>query len=110
MVTPKRKTRLDAARAVAAELLGDSAYKDGLRLRLRAGLCAPALETLLYHYLYGKPVEPVEVATRGNDLRDLSDDELSKELAAAAKELAAARREERAKDDDENHETAEHVH
>ena len=97
--TSKKQTKLDAARQFAAKLLDDQDYQDNLRLRLRAGILAPALEVMLYHYVYGKPVEPVEIATRGSDLWSLTDEELAKELAEAAKALTASRRAERANDD-----------
>jgi hypothetical protein len=47
-------------RAAARALLDDPAYKDSLRARLNAGT-APHMETLLWHYAFGKPKETVEI-------------------------------------------------
>jgi hypothetical protein len=47
-------------RAAARALLDDPAYKDSLRTRLIAGT-APHMETLLWHYSFGKPTERVEI-------------------------------------------------
>jgi hypothetical protein len=46
----------DAARAI----VDDPEYREMLRVRVRVGM-APHMETLLWHYAYGKPKETVAV-------------------------------------------------
>ncbi len=49
-------------RELARELTtGNPEYMAGLRRRLKAGKLAPAVESLLFHYGWGKPKEQVEV-------------------------------------------------
>jgi hypothetical protein len=47
-------------KAAARNLVDDPEYRESLRKRLHAGL-APHMETLLWHYAYGKPKETIEV-------------------------------------------------
>jgi hypothetical protein len=62
----RRKGTLNAAtreiKAVANRLLTDRDYMTSLRLRLRSGEIAPAVEVLLYHYAYGQPTKKVELS------------------------------------------------
>lgn len=44
---------------LARDLLSDPIYLANLRKRLRSGKIAPAVETTLYHYAFGKPSENV---------------------------------------------------
>ena len=46
----------DAAR----QLVGRADYREALVLRLLSGRLAPAMETTLWHYAYGKPRETYE--------------------------------------------------
>ena len=48
-------------KALTRSLLGDPIYIEGLRKRLRTGKVAPAVETTLWHYAYGKPKELVRL-------------------------------------------------
>ncbi len=47
----------------ARSFVGDEAYRANLRDRIMAGN-APHLETLLWHYAYGKPADNVELDPR----------------------------------------------
>lgn len=47
-------------RSAARELLDDAAYRASLTRRLVQGKLAPAMESMLWHYAYGKPRELVE--------------------------------------------------
>lgn len=47
-------------RELAQGLVNDDAYLVKLRLQLRAGKCAPAVEAMLWHYAYGKPKDTIE--------------------------------------------------
>jgi hypothetical protein len=71
-VVPKatREVR-DAARA----LVDDQDYRAALRVRLKAGT-APHMETLLWHYGYGKPTERIEVKDTTNEFEDLTAEQL----------------------------------
>lgn len=55
--TPNKMTR--EIRGMARQLLEDPAYRRALRRRLLTGR-APHVETLLFHYAYGKPSERAE--------------------------------------------------
>lgn len=51
-------------RAIARAILDDPEYRASVRERMRAGT-APHLETLLWHYAHGRPVERREVEIGG---------------------------------------------
>lgn len=42
-------------------LVEDPSYRVNLQSRLRDGTAAPAVEAMLWHYAYGKPVDKVEM-------------------------------------------------
>lgn len=44
--------------AFSRSILEDSEYQKNLLTRARAGELAPGMESMLYAYAYGKPVEP----------------------------------------------------
>jgi hypothetical protein len=48
-----------AVQAIARGLVEDPAYTKKLQERLNKGRIAPAMETTLWHYAYGKPKETV---------------------------------------------------
>ena len=52
------------ARVLAQRIVQDPAYRTQLRRRVQAGE-APHMETLLWHYAFGKPKESVEISTDG---------------------------------------------
>lgn len=43
--------------AFARSIIEDKEYQENFRKRAKLGELAPALEAMLYHYAYGKPVE-----------------------------------------------------
>jgi hypothetical protein len=49
----------EEARNLAANILNDEQYRETLKRRLIAGN-APHMETLLWHYAFGKPTENVD--------------------------------------------------
>jgi hypothetical protein len=49
------------AKELARELVENPAYRSRLKARLLKGKLAPAMETMLWHYAYGKPKETHEV-------------------------------------------------
>ena len=44
-------------REIATRLVEDGEYRSSLRMRLVSGTLAPAVESMLWHYAYGKPKE-----------------------------------------------------
>lgn len=52
-----RNKRTAGIEALAQGILEDPAYQRKLKERALAGALPPALEVLLYHYLWGKPAE-----------------------------------------------------
>ena len=56
--TPNKR-QSDAA-VFAASILEDPTYLENLRDRVLTGQVSPAMEVLLFHYLYGKPKDYVE--------------------------------------------------
>jgi hypothetical protein len=74
--------RTAARRALAKRVLSDK-YFDNLKLRAENGELPPQVETLLLHYLVGKPTEEMEVVDNGNDLQDMT----TEQLLAAAQEI-----------------------
>jgi len=55
-------------REAATELVENPRYRANLEQRLVAGKLAPAMETLLWHFAYGKPKESMQ--TTKYDLKD----------------------------------------
>lgn len=70
-----KQNRLAAAQALATDLLNDPHYLERLKLRLLAGELPPAMEAMLFHYAFGKPVESIEV-TDARDIERMTDAEL----------------------------------
>jgi hypothetical protein len=77
MPTPKRQSANFAAQNFAKKLLEAPTYIKNLETRLQAGVLAPAVEAMLWHYAYGKPVETIEVSHHLDKLEELSDQELA---------------------------------
>jgi hypothetical protein len=69
-------------RAAAAALVDDPQYRERLLRDMRTRRVLPAVETMLWYYAKGKPVERHEIATPG-DFSKLSDEELRVELEKA---------------------------
>ena len=78
------KTTLDA-REYAGQLVDSPEYRASLNQRLLAGT-AGAIESLLWHYAKGKPVDRVESGGPGA-FAEVSTEELRKRLAEALNKL-----------------------
>jgi hypothetical protein len=79
----KKYKKKDIAEAVAfaSRIIDDEDYRQNLYNRALAGTLAPAIETLLWYYRYGKPVHRVEVGDPGSfDYSNLSNKELQDRL------------------------------
>lgn len=61
--TPNKQTT-DVA-AIARALVDNATYRRQFTRRLQLGKLAPQVETMIWHYAYGKPVDHVEVAGEG---------------------------------------------
>lgn len=55
-----RNKRTEGIEAFARSILEDPDYQRHLRERALTGALAPAVETMLFWYCYGKPVERIE--------------------------------------------------
>jgi hypothetical protein len=55
-----RNKRSEGVEQWAREAVERPEYRDKLMARLEEGVLAPAVETMLFHYAYGKPTEHVE--------------------------------------------------
>jgi hypothetical protein len=75
-------------RAAASALVDDPVYRQKLLHDMRKRRVLPAVETMLWHYAKGKPVERHEITTPG-DFSKLSDDELIAQFEAMARSLRA---------------------
>lgn len=77
------------AQAFARKLVNSQSYRDSLERRITADKLAPAVECMLWHYAWGKPIEQVNVTVSPGteDLTNLPLDELYKRAAALAVQL-----------------------
>jgi hypothetical protein len=83
------------AKSFCLDILRSDEYRRSVQVRAKLGTLPPAVETLLWHYAYGKPVEHVAVTTAANaDLSDMSAEQLAERasfIASVLKETASAR-------------------
>lgn len=84
------KTRM--AQEFAMRVLDSEGYRRSLELRANSGTLPPAVETMLWHYAYGKPVETIHLTTplEGTDLTELSDEEIAALARDRARVVVAA--------------------
>lgn len=61
--TPNKSTT-DVA-VVARKLVEDQDYRTLFKARLHAGTVPPGVESMLWHYAYGKPAEHLQVEGEG---------------------------------------------
>lgn len=72
-------------------MVENSKYLTGIRKRLREGDLHPGVETMLWHYAYGKPKETVEVSgADGGPIETISLLELAKALPTDQLEVMKA--------------------
>ena len=75
-------------------------YREMLLLRVQLGTLPPAIETLLYHYAEGKPVERVEFKDKTDPLEDFTAEQCQ-ERAMRLLEVARQLRETEESESDE---------
>lgn len=51
-----------AAQDFARGIVESADYRAALQAKVRAGTLAPAVESMLWHYAYGKPKESIEIS------------------------------------------------
>lgn len=85
-------TRHEAQR-FARDLLESKDYRDSVKTRVRLGTLPPAIEAMLWHYAYGKPIEQIAMTvTPGQeDLSNLSLEQLQERAAMIAHAVQEAR-------------------
>lgn len=89
-------TRHEAQR-FARNIVTSDVYRVTLQDRIATKTLAPAIEQMLWHYAFGKPVEQVQVTvTQGEDLSTLSADDLLARADALRAQLLEAAAEEAA--------------
>lgn len=69
------------ARAFCKEVLASRQYRESLFRRIVCDTLPPAIETILYHYAEGKPVEQIEVKDTTTRLEDLTPEQLERRLS-----------------------------
>jgi len=82
--TPNKITA--EVRAAATQLVDDPTYRRRLQSDLRKRSIAPAMETMLWHYAKGKPVDRQELGRPG-EFSHLSKEELKAKLLEEAAKL-----------------------
>lgn len=84
-------TRGEAQR-VARGLLDSLEYQKSIKDRIKTGTLPAAVEIMLWHYAYGKPMEQIELNVQGSvDLSGLSSDELLLRAEALRRKIADIR-------------------
>lgn len=81
-ITPREPkfTTKTSAKEVFRAFLASAEYRQSLIDRVRLGTLPPALEVLMHHYAYGKPVEKVEVKDKTENLEELSVEEIEQRI------------------------------
>lgn len=79
------------AKNFALKIIRDAKYRETLEKRAKAGVLAPAVEQMIWHYAYGKPADRVEIS-RGPDLSDLTEEELADRAELIANVLKQQKR------------------
>ena len=72
---------------------GMKEYEDNVRMRLLAGILPPQIEALVLYYLYGKPVDRIELKDKSPALSHLTPEELHERALVVANTIAEARSE-----------------
>lgn len=56
-----KNKRSEGVEAWARAAVEDPAYRASFLLRMNSGVLAPAVESMIWHYAYGKPTEKLEL-------------------------------------------------
>ena len=91
-VAPASKSDLvDSAAKFAAEILEDPAYLEKLKARAFAGALPPAIETMLWAYRFGKPMDMAKIKQGPSEAQQLADMSLEDLTALAQRNAEEAR-------------------
>lgn len=86
------RARVEAASTFALLVVEDADYRSSLLDRAKRGVLPPQVETALFYYAYGKPVERMEVEDKTPvDVRQLSEEQLEARALRLAEAMGAAR-------------------
>lgn len=86
--SPLGRAQRNEAKLFALQIVRDPEYRSGLLRAARARKLPPAIETMLWHYAYGKPVEKIDIGLSTDELEEMSDLELAKRAAMLAAVLS----------------------
>ena len=90
---PRPLGSINRAKTEAADfarlIVDDPDYRQNLMARARAGTLPPAVETLLWYYAWGRPIERVAIAAQ--PLPEMSRDEMTVRVDRIVRYLNAAR-------------------
>jgi hypothetical protein len=78
------------ARTFARSILESETYRKNLETRAAKGELPPAVETMLWHYAYGKPLESIALTVQPEDLTSLSAAQLAERALAITAQLKEA--------------------
>lgn len=80
------------AQKFARSIIESKDYRDDLAARAKSGKLAPAIESMLWHYAYGKPIEQVQVQVMQGvqDFGSMSVEELQQALSDMRTQLEEA--------------------
>lgn len=80
------KIDVERAREIVSKILNDETYLLNLKKRALLGVLAPAMEMMLWHYMYGKPQDTVNVNISDDreDLTKLTDEQLAERMEKKA--------------------------
>lgn len=79
----RKRKRLNEAKEFASRIIDDPRYRKQLKVRAIAGTLPPGIETMLWYYRFGKPVDKVDLTFERVDYSHLT----NQELAERAREL-----------------------
>lgn len=83
------KSRKLTAKKFSELILDSDEYRKSIERRIAADALPPAVESLLWHYRYGKPVDKIDIRDKTNDLSGQSTEQLESRAMAL---MEAARR------------------
>jgi hypothetical protein len=89
----QNKTTIEV-RAAARTIVDNPNYRAALALRVKSGT-APHMETLLWHYAYGKPVEKIEVKDTTDEFENITAEQLRERAKLIAQRIVEPEQPER---------------
>ena len=78
-------------RAIAQQILGSQEYVASLNARIKDGTLPPAMETLLWHYAYGKPRDQIQLTVMDERLEAAPVEDLEERARLVIDRISRAR-------------------